>query len=778
MHADLPVVSRDTRRAGVQVDGWDAAFAAPSLAANGADQPIHALAFYNGQLVIGGSFDTPWPGTARWDGSRWLSLTLTGHMVFEFIHYRNELVGSAHSYSPGQIIAWNGNRWHGFGPGLFTYNFYKTLEVYEGLLVVGGSELEIGHFRGEWLGAIAAWDGLGWGTLGSALRSGMVRDLIVYEGDLYAVGEFPLLGDARFARWNGVEWSAVGPPLNGLTYCVTEFQGDLIVGGDFTQAGSLPVHRLARWDGNAWSPLGEGVNSTVHGFAVYRNELIVSGTFTQAGGEAIRRLARWDGSHWKTMGLPVEANMASHWSDLLVQDDVLYATELMTQHPVHQIMTWDGEWHWLTGPNPTQAGLNAPARALAEYAGTLVVAGEFWDAGHAPAFHIAQWIDPTWQMLGLGTNDVVRALCVYRGDLVAAGDFTRASDTDAAYIARWDGTRWHALGAGFNQPVYSLTLHDDKLIAGGRFTAADDIGASKVAAWDGSTWSPLGLGVNSDVLALEVHDASLFAAGTFVASAGPVNRIARWDGAFWQPLGLGVDRPVLAMRSWNQQLVVGGTFTQAGGIPASHVAAWTGDAWAPLGAGFDAPVHALVYHAGTLYAGGDFTHSGARTTNHFARWNGTAWVDEGGGLNEVPHALAGLGTADLFAAGSFSTAGGTPSSFIARRNAYTGPTDVAPWHDIDSAVLASLDPPHRDAQGAIAIPYSIGRPDVPIVLSIFDARGRHIRRLEQSVRGPGQYTANWEGRSTSGAPVGRGVYFVQLRAGPLLLSQKLLYLRR
>ena len=52
----------------------------------------------------------------------------------------------------------------------------------------------------------------------------------------------------------------------------------------------------------------------------------------------------------------------------------------------------------------------------------------------------------------------------------------------------------------------------------------------------------------------------------------------------------------------------------------------------------------------------------------------------------------------------------------------------------------------------------------PVEMSIFDARGRLVRRLLDDTRPAGEYHAIWDGTDDAGAPVAPGVYFARLRA--------------
>ena len=119
-------------------------------------------------------------------------------------------------------------------------------------------------------------------------------------------------------------------------------------------------------------------------------------------------------------------------------------------------------------------------------------------------------------------------------------------------------------------------------------------------------------------------------------SAGGVaaNRIARWDGTAWHPLGNGVGggtNPVVLALAFGPDgsLYAGGDFSTAGGSAANSIASWDGTAWHPLGSGLENCgfncVRALaVGRDGSLYAGGSFTLAGGRPSSSIAKWIGEA----------------------------------------------------------------------------------------------------------------------------------------------------------
>jgi hypothetical protein len=162
---------------------------------------------------------------------------------------------------------------------------------------------------------------LGTGTVGS------VHALAVYENPffpgfehLYVGGSFSSsgggFGGPFIARWNGSEWSGLGPPGGGLDGPVHALQvfrdGEgflthLYAGGGFTTAGGTTVNRIAQWDGFLWSELGipgTGMGTSyltsstaVFSLATYDDgagpALFVGGHFGTAGGLASRYIASW-----------------------------------------------------------------------------------------------------------------------------------------------------------------------------------------------------------------------------------------------------------------------------------------------------------------------------------------------------------------------------------------------------------------------------------------------------------------------------------------------------
>src|SRR5208337_99059 len=195
----------------------------------------------------------------------------------------------------------------------------------------------------------------------------------------------------------------------------------------------------------------------------------------------------------------------------------------------------------------------------------------------------------------------------------------------------------------------------------------------------------------STVNALAVSGTNLYAGGYFTSAGGvPANYIAKWDGSAWSALGSGMGQfyPfanfVFALAVNGTNLYAGGGFTTAGGVTATNIAKWDGNTWSALGSGIprmgggNSWVNALAVSGTNLYAGGSFATAGGVTANYIAKWNGNTWSALGSGMNSTVYALAVDASGHLFVGGDFTLAGTNVSPYIAQANVGSAPTILMP----------------------------------------------------------------------------------------------------
>ncbi len=361
----------------------------------------------------------------------------------------------------------------------------------------------------------------------------------------------------------------------------------------------------SRWD-PGFGPTGHGINGNVLAMAVFQGDLYVGGSFTQAGGMPVNNLARWDGQSWSAVGTGSGNGVSAPVLSLAEHEGVLYIGGIFRQIDyggdnleVDYIAGWDGEG-WLRLGSEAGNGVDSYVYSLAAYDGDLYVGGNFSQAHDSGALvaanFVARWDGTGWSSLaqasGNGVNSYVRSMAVFDGGLYVGGYFTEANvgaAIAANHVARWDQDGWSALGSGggngVDAEVLAMAADDDAIHFGGSFFVAnvgEPLIARRVVGWDGQAWQPLdsgdGNGVSSTVLALAIDGDHLYVGGDFTwANSGGggelmANRLARWDGEEWSPLGSGVNGLVHALAvSVDAGLHAGGQFTQAGGQPSLRV---------------------------------------------------------------------------------------------------------------------------------------------------------------------------------------------------------------
>jgi hypothetical protein len=269
---------------------------------------------------------------------------------------------------------------------------------------------------------VAQWNGASWQMMGNGLGlangAHRVTSVAVYQNQLYAGGWFQS-GNGQnvvegIARWDGSSWRAVGGRMIGEVHALLVHNGELIVGGIFSQAGGQPISGIARWNGTSWQPLGTGITGSagVYALATYNGDLIAGGRFFSVGGVNTGHIARWDGAAWHDM----QGGLSGGFSTTV----------------------WD----------------------LAVFNGELIVAGEFTNAGGVPVSWLARW-NGAWSAQQSGLSSAAAGLGIFHGELCVAGGFMTAGPQMSALFARWSptGVPWIARQPAGSQVAPGGTVH-------------------------------------------------------------------------------------------------------------------------------------------------------------------------------------------------------------------------------------------------------------------------------------------------------------------------------
>jgi hypothetical protein len=312
---------------------------------------VQAMAVYNNELYIGGSFDETWMGTvtdlngiARWDGHFWVPVG-NGPGPYAVVNalavYNNELYAGGESFNVGGtkgIARWNGSSWNAVGTGVG--NGYETVHALlaagDGKLYVGGDFITAG---GQTVNNIATWNGSSWSAVNSVIHptSGIGVDdsvfaLAEYMGFVFAGGRFYYPnppppppnpnGCIAMINGNGTLVQVLGG-LSGwnayyqMVQAMAVYNGVLYMGGRFTQAqpGNILVGHIAGYNMNTgtWSTVGGGIYHPAGmpvlalttfndgtGMALYMGGMF--DTLGPTGSVFSNCLAKWNGSVWSTVG--------------------------------------------------------------------------------------------------------------------------------------------------------------------------------------------------------------------------------------------------------------------------------------------------------------------------------------------------------------------------------------------------------------------------------------------------------------------------------------------
>jgi trimeric autotransporter adhesin len=358
---------------------------------------------------------------------------------------------------------------------------------------------------------------------------------------------------------------------------------------------------------------------------------------------------------------------------------------------------------------PGTDSLDLVASALAVTPGAVYVGGEFTDAGGIPdADRIATWNGSNWSAVSSSSSQIsngrVSDIAVHAGQVYAGGSFVNAGgDANADFLAVWDGTSWEpfcdAAGPAFDGNVTSLQIVGQTLYVGGEFH-----NGAGIASADFLLACSLTTGTSSSTVIDPVHpfagsvyalaadsDGTLYAGGGFtdLEDIDAADNVAFLPaGGTWQPMGPGAGPCGCAVTTFVRGLTAVGTDVYVGtdandiaGIPqADHVARWDGSGWSALGAGSGgangwlpttASINALVGTGSHLFVTGTFLDAnGDPRADNVAFFDGTGWHPVGSdGAGNGPWSGTGLALAlvdrRLYAAGSFTTAGGDPQAHSA-----------------------------------------------------------------------------------------------------------------
>jgi trimeric autotransporter adhesin len=394
-------------------------------------------------------------------------------------------IPSAGGVPVSNLAAWNGSAWSSYAGGVGADNFFATvyalLPMPDGLLVGGSFDtagVRDANLRTPAL-SLARWTGAAWNRYEGAAS---IFSMASLGGTAIGGGSFAGLdsaGDrvAHLVRWDGALTSALGSGVNGPVRALKSFSPDpltrnLVVGGEFTMAGGLSAARIAQWTESdilgtrEWNTMGTGFNLPVRAIERFNNVIYASGDFTASGDNATayNRVARWDSINRRWLALS-GTDLNGPCYALKVFNGSLYAGGAFTSangQASGGLARWNGSSWSIVG-----GFFLGTVHALEVFRGELVISGQF--AGLPGSPNVARYNGVSYAAMTGGTNDIVRALAVGPdGNLYLAGDFTQAGGAPASRVAMWTGSAWANVN-GVDGPVHALLAHRAEVQVGGAF---------------------------------------------------------------------------------------------------------------------------------------------------------------------------------------------------------------------------------------------------------------------------------------------------------------------
>lgn len=351
----------------------------------------------------------------------------------------------AGSRGVAHMARWDGAHWQRIGDGV-NGRIFAAAELHNGDLVVGGQFTCIGGIDAT---AIARLDPSGWHPIPGGLNGDVVYLEVLANGDLVVFGHFTTAGGVTcngLARWDG-SWHSMGisTPF-GVRALRALPDGSLVIGGRFTSvpttSGPLLANCVARWHDGAWSsPFGLGLSGKecaicdgplVNDIALQANgDLVVGGMFTQAGGQTIPHLARWNvaTSTWSAVvPIPLSTGgqevrfVSSLADDTLMIGGFYRVASGQAMHRAHHIV--GSTWQDAVTDSRTSDAMSLPN-------GDILLAGSFLGVAGAPAPGLARQTASGWQgLVDVTTPNNYQVLMRASGDLLAVGS---AAGADAYY---------------------------------------------------------------------------------------------------------------------------------------------------------------------------------------------------------------------------------------------------------------------------------------------------------------------------------------------------------
>ncbi|MBL0343435.1 MAG: hypothetical protein IPP71_22810 [Bacteroidetes bacterium] len=323
-------------------------------------------------------------------------------------------------------------------------------------------------------------------TLSSGIQpsSGGVRT-ICYDTTsniLYAAGGFHATGDGvtalRVAQWDGVSWDSVGSgAISGIVGNLVMFDGQIYAGGGvFSTVGGIVAKGCSRWDGNNWYKVAdftENSYASVYGLNVIDNELYVLGGYNFIDSTIAYGISKFDGISLTIFPILEQVPNSGYVVCAAKFNNELYiGGNFNGGTGKKDIAKFDGN-NWVSVGGGFSGGFTW-VNDMIVYQNKLYIAGYFQVSGGDPGNGIVCWDGSNWCQAGTGLlPSNVWNLHEFGGELYACGQINNAGGISVTSVAKWDGSNWYDLGSFFDNSASAFASNSNDLFIGGGFITID-----------------------------------------------------------------------------------------------------------------------------------------------------------------------------------------------------------------------------------------------------------------------------------------------------------------
>jgi hypothetical protein len=294
----------------------------------------------------------------------------------------------------------------------------------------------------------------------------------------------------KLLTWDGIQYDTlVTNNWGDFIVCVTQYNSEIYVGGNFDTLNGTACKYIAKYDGNNIISLPVSFTGVINTFFVINNELYAGGHFDSVNTYHSPGIAKYDGTNWTSVGGGIDDTYyATNVYNIAEYNGRLYACGRFTtdnvnpNNGINDLSVFNGT-SWEKVPGYTQP-INGSNYIMCVYKNKLYIGGEFTKADGALGNYIISWNDTVWSDVGGGVNGVIADLLVYYNELYAVRSFNMAGGVPAERIAKWDGEKWCNVGdSHFNNIITDLAVYNNELYISGGFTTIDGDSIPSFAKW-------------------------------------------------------------------------------------------------------------------------------------------------------------------------------------------------------------------------------------------------------------------------------------------------------